>query len=138
VKPLFLTLFLLLASSFALAQDKSFNTIKMPNAKGKLIKSVLTFKDSDKTVEIRPVKGDTVTIPYSQIDRWAYEFTNQRTIALTEGKAHWLEVDYHLQDAAHKILVLQMQKHDYIRILDAVKAHTGIDVDLEGNANKRH
>jgi 2-keto-3-deoxy-L-rhamnonate aldolase RhmA len=56
----------------------------------------------------------------------------------TEGKSHWLEVDYHLQDAAHKILVLQMQKRDYIRILDAVKAHTGVDVDLEGNANKRH
>jgi hypothetical protein len=72
VKPLFLTLLTLLASSLAFAQDKSFNTVKLPNAKGKLIKSVLTFKDSDKAVEIRPIKGDAVTIPYAQIDRWAY------------------------------------------------------------------
>jgi len=107
----------------------------MPNPKGKLIKAVLTFKDSDKTVEIRPAKGNAVSIPYSAVDKWAYEFTTERTMALTEGKTHWLEVDYQDQDA-RRVLVLQMQKHDYIRILDAIKKHTGMDVDLEG-ANKR-
>jgi hypothetical protein len=107
----------------------------MPNGKGKLIKAVLTFKDDDKTVEIRPVKGDALSIPYGSIDKWAYEFTTERTVALTEGKTHWLEVDYHVQDA-HKELVLEMQKHDYIRILDAIKKHTGVDVDLEGKVNK--
>jgi hypothetical protein len=30
-----------------------------------------------------------------------------------------------------------MDKHDYIRILEALKAHTGIDADILGNANKR-
>jgi hypothetical protein len=30
-----------------------------------------------------------------------------------------------------------MDKHDYLRILEAVKAHTGKDADVLGNANKR-
>jgi hypothetical protein len=29
-----------------------------------------------------------------------------------------------------------MEKRDYIRILDAVKAHTGKDPEILGNANK--
>jgi hypothetical protein len=125
-----------LALTPAFAQDASFRDVKMPNPKGKLIKSVLTFKDSAKAVEIRPAKGQSVTIPYQSIDNWAYKFTTERTVAMTEGKTHWLEVDYQVPEG-HKTLVLQMQKHDYIRILDAVKKHTGMDVDLEGNANKR-
>jgi hypothetical protein len=134
MKPLQLTLLVILTATFGFAQN-SFRTIKMPNGKGKLIKAVLTFKDDDKTVEIRPVKGDALSIPYGSIDKWAYEFTTERTVALTEGKTHWLEIDYHEQDA-HKELVLQMQKQDYIRILDAIKKHTGFDVDLEGKVNK--
>jgi len=30
-----------------------------------------------------------------------------------------------------------MDKHDYLRILEAVKTHTGKDADVLGNANKR-
>jgi hypothetical protein len=136
VKPFLLALFLTATANLALAQYASFRTVKIPNSKGKLIKAVLTFKDDDKVVEILPAKSEAVSIPYNAIDKWVYEFTKERTVALTEGKTHWLEVDYHLQDA-HKVLVLQMQKSDYIRILDAVKSHTGMDVDLEGNVNKR-
>jgi hypothetical protein len=134
MKPIRLALLVILSATLGFAQN-SFRTIKMPNGKGKLIKAVLTFKDDDKAVEIRPVKGDAVSIPYSAIDKWAYEFTTERTVALTEGKTHWLEIDYHQQDM-RKVLVLEMQKHDYIRILDAIKAHTGVDVDLEGKVNK--
>lgn len=134
MRPLRLIFFLILTATFGFAQN-SFRDIKMPNGKGKLIKAVLTFKDDAKTVEIRPVKGDALSIPYDSIDKWAYEFTTERTVALTEGKTHWLEIDYHEQDA-HKVLVLEMQKQDYIRILDAIKKHTGVDVDLEGKVNK--
>ncbi len=136
MKPFHLALLLTATANLALGQNASFRTVRMPNPKGKLVNAVLTFKDDDKTVEVRPAKGDAVSIPYSAIDKWAYEFTTGRTVALTEGKTHWLEVDYRLQDA-RKVLVLQMQKRDYIRILDAVKKHTWMDVDLEGNANKR-
>jgi hypothetical protein len=134
MKPIRLAFFFLLATSLGFCQN-SFRTIKMPNGKGKLLKAVLTFKDDDKAVEIRPVKGDALTIPYGAIDKWAYEFTTERTVALTEGKTHWLEIDYHEQDV-RKELVLQMQKQDYIRILDAIKKHTGVDVNLEGKVNK--
>lgn len=134
MKPIQLALLVILTTTLGLAQN-SFRTIKMPNGKGKLIKAALTFKDDAKTVEIHPVKGDTLDIPYGSIDKWAYEFTTERTVALTEGKTHWLEIDYHEQDV-RKELVLQMQKQDYIRILDAIKKHTGVDVDLEGKVNK--
>jgi hypothetical protein len=30
-----------------------------------------------------------------------------------------------------------MDKHNYLRILDALKAHTGIDAEILGNADKR-
>jgi hypothetical protein len=136
VKKIHLTLLVILAASFGLGQDTSFRTVKLPTPKGKLLKAVLTFRDNDKTVEVRPSKGDVVSIPYSQIDKCSYQFTEERTIALTEAKTHWLELDYHDQDA-RKVLVLHMEKNDYVRILEAVKAHTGIDVELLGNANKR-
>ena len=37
-----------------------------------------------------------------------------------------------------KVFVLRMDKHEYLQILDAVKAHTGNDAEILGNANKRH
>lgn len=135
MKRIQLSLLLLLTTTLSFAQD-SFRTVKLPNGKGKLIRAVLTFKDDDKVVQITPIKGNAVSIPYGAIDHWAYEYSNERTVVLTEGKNHWLEVDYN-EDGARRKLVIQLQKHDYIRILDAVKAHTGADVDLEGNVNKR-
>ena len=98
---------------------------------------MLTFRDSDKALEVRPAKGVAVTIPYAEIDKCSYQYTAERTIAMTQAKNHWLEVDYHDQNA-HKVLLLHMQGRDYLRILDAVKAHTGIDVEILGNADKRH
>ena len=36
-----------------------------------------------------------------------------------------------------KVYVLRMDKKNYIRILDAIKAHTGQDAEVLGNAKKR-
>jgi hypothetical protein len=36
-----------------------------------------------------------------------------------------------------RTFVLRMDKHDYLRILDAVKTHTGKDAEILGNADKR-
>jgi len=134
---MFTLLAVLAAASLGLGEETSFRTVKMPDAKGRPRKAVLTFSDNDKAVEVHPAKGhDSVSIPYGQIDKCTYEYTTERTMVLTEGKSHWLEFDYHDQDA-RKVLVLQMQKKDYLRILDAVKAHTGLDVEILGNADKR-
>ena len=105
----------------------------MPNLKGKQIKAVLTFSDQDKAIEVHPAKGAAVTIPYGQIDKCDYEYTNAASWA---SKNHWLEIDYHDQDAP-KVFVLLMDKHDYLRILDALKAHTGIEAEVLGKPSKR-
>lgn len=55
---------------------------------------------------------------------------------LTKSRAHWLEIDYKTADLI-KAYVIRMDKNVYIRILDAVKAHTGKDAEILGNANKR-
>jgi hypothetical protein len=139
VKKIAFTLLLVLAAtSIGLAEQTSFRSVKLPHAKGKPKKAVLTFSDSNKAVEVRPAKGGVpVSIPYGQIDKCAYEYTTELTLVLTEAKNHWLEIDYHDQDA-HKVLLLQMEKKDYLHILDAVKNHTGNDVEILGNADKRH
>lgn len=137
MKPAQLMLLLVMTAASGLSADTSFRTVRMPNAKGKQIKAVLTFHDNDKTVEVRPAKGASVTVPYAEIEKCSYAYTAERTIAMTPAKTHWLEMDYHDQDA-HRALILRMGKKDYLRILDAVKVHTGIEVELLGNADKRH
>jgi hypothetical protein len=135
-----------------LAQETSFQHIKVPDTKGRQTKAVLTFSDDHKAIEIHPVKGKPTTIPYSTIDRCEYEFTkqfrvNEGTVAtapfgvgvvmmLMRSKSHWLEIDYHAQDIP-KSYVLRMEKHEYLRILDALKTHAGVDAQILGNADKR-
>ena len=123
---------MLLVATLGFADETSFRRVHMPNQKGKQIKAVLTFSDNDKAVEVHPAKGAAVTVPYSQIDKCKYEYTD----ALMGAKNHWLEIDYHDQDAP-KVLVLLMEEKEYLRILDALKAHTGIDAEVLGNARKR-
>lgn len=127
-----LLLLILAVASLGLAEETSFRSIKVANQKGKQIKAVLTFSDNDKAVEVRPAKADPVIVPYSQIDKCTYEYTN----ALMGDKNLWLEIDYHDGDA-RKVLILLMDKHNYLRILDALKTHTGIDAEILGNARKR-
>jgi hypothetical protein len=149
----FALLLTILTANFALGDETSFNRIKVPDAKGRESKAVLTFSDQEKAIEIRPAKRAPLNIPYSEIDKFAYEFTkqhrvNQGTIAtapvgvgavvmLTKSKSHWLEIDYHEQEMP-RTYVLRMDKHDYLRILDAVKKHTGKEAEILGNADKRH
>ena len=130
VLPIFVVLIPL---NYAVASDVSFNRIKVPNADGKRIKSVLTFSDTDHAIEVHPIKGKgiTVKIPYVEISKCSYEFTMQTS------KTHWLEIHY-THDQIPKTLVLRMDRHNYLRILDAVKTHTGQDAEVLGNAVKRH
>lgn len=119
-----------IVASLGFAEETSFRRVQMPNLKGKRIKAVLTFSDNDKAVEVHPAKGSAVTVPFSQIDKASYEFTE-----VLSSKTHWLQIDYHEQES-HKVLVLLMDKHEYIHILDALKAHAGIDAEVLGNADK--
>lgn len=141
-----------LACALCTAEETSFQHIKVPDAKGREVSAVLTFSDSRKAVEVHPEKGKNVSIPYAAIDKFSYEFTkhhrvNEGTIVtapigigavamLTKSRAHWLEIDYKDQDLM-KAYVIRMDKNNYIRILDAIKAHTGKDAEILGNANKR-
>jgi hypothetical protein len=135
------------------AADESFSRVKVPDAQGKPASAVLTFSDQNKTLEIRSVKGSDLTIPYNQIYKFAYEYTKRHRISertlitapigigalmmLTKGRSHWLEIDYDDPQNVRKAYVLRMDKHDYLRILEAVKSHTGKDAEILGNADKR-
>jgi hypothetical protein len=125
-----------LLTALGAVADASFR-VKVPDLTGKETRAVLTFNDLDKRVEIRAAKHVPVIIPYANIEKASYQFTHERTVALTEGKAHWLEIDYHDGDA-HKEIVVRMSSSTRIKILDALKSHVGIDADIEGNADKRH
>jgi hypothetical protein len=152
VKPTTLLAFVLLFTTLSLGEEASFDRVKVPDLKGRQSRAVLTFSDQDKAIEIHPSKRSAVTIPYTEIYKCSYEFTrkhriNEGSVAtapiglglivmLTRSRNHWLEIDYHDQELP-KVFVVKMDKHDYIHILDALKAHTGIEADVLGNAQKR-
>jgi hypothetical protein len=145
-------LVILLVVAAGLAEEASFHRVKVPDPKGRQTKAVLIFSDDRKEIEVHPVKGNALTVPYAAIDRCSYEFTkqfrvNEGTVAtaplgvgvvmmLMRAKSHWLEIDYHDQDIP-KSFVLRMDKHEYLHILDALKSHAGIDTQILGNADKR-
>ena len=136
----------------ASAEETSFHRIQVPNAKGNAVKAALTFSDQNKAIQIQPAKGASISIPYDVIDKFSYEYTkkhrvNDETIAtaplgigaiamVTKSRFHWLQIDYHQGDVPREY-VLRMDKHEYIQILDAIKAHTGKDAEILGNADKR-
>jgi hypothetical protein len=153
VNKIIATLLLILATAnFGHADGTSFRRVKIPHLKGREINAALTFSDTDKAVQVRPVKGEGVNIPYREIERCSYQFTRKHRIndftivtaplvvgavvMITKGKVHWLEIDYRERDVP-KVFVLHMDKHNYIRILEALKAHAGIDAEILGNAEKR-
>lgn len=123
---------MVVVAALGLAEETSFRRVHVSNVKGKEIKAVLTFNDQDKAIEVRPAKGAAVTIPYGKIDKCDYEFT----LGVMGDKTHWLKIEYHDQDLP-KEYVLRMEGHEYLHILDALKAHTGIEAAVVGNANKR-
>lgn len=145
-------LFVLISVSLGHSEEASFNSVKIPESNGKQTKAVLTFSDARKAIEVHPVKGSAVTIPYSQIYKCSYEFTKKRRVSegsiamaplgvgavmmLTKSKSHWLEIEYRA-DSVTNTFLLRMDKRDYVHILEALKTHTGIDAEVLGNADKR-
>lgn len=127
-------------------------SVKGPDAKGRAVKGTLAFNDDKKAVEIQPAKGSGTEIPYGEIDKFNYEYTKKHRVSegtiataavgvgavamLTKSRSHWLTIDYHEQNIP-KEYILRMDKRDYIHILDAIKAHTGMDAEVLGNADKR-
>jgi hypothetical protein len=143
--------FILTACIFSPGEDATFH-VRVPNLKGKQAKALLVFSDARKSLDIGGAKRNFATIDYGQIDRFSYEYTKEHRIKqgallmpasatvgaivmLTKSKSHWLEIDYHDADIP-KSLVFRMDKHDYLCILDALKAHTGKDAEILGDADK--
>jgi len=134
------------------ADESTFQGIHVPDSKGRPVKAVLTFSDQNKAVEVQPVKGPSLEIPYQNIDKFVYEYTkrhrvNEGTIItapigvgaavmMTKERNHWLEIDYRKENVP-MTYVIHMDKHNYLRVLDAVKKHTGMDAEVVGNADKR-
>jgi len=145
-------LMIFLVATLGVAEETSFSRVAAPDSKGRLTKAVLTFSDEHKAIEVHPVKGPAVSIPYDEIYKCAYEYTKKHRIneesiftapvgvgaivMLTKSRSHWLEIDYR-EGEVPKSFFLRMDKHEYLRILDAVKAHTGKDAEVLGNADKR-
>jgi hypothetical protein len=93
-----------------------------------------------------------VAVPYDQLDKFSYEYTKKHRITqgavvmvaslgagaivmLTKSKSHWLYIDYHEQSVP-KSVVLRMDKGDYKKIFNAVKTHTGKEIEFLGDAKK--
>jgi hypothetical protein len=138
--------------NLSFADETAFN-VKLADAKGKQAEARLIFSDNNKNVAIHVADRDFVTVPYDQLDKFSYEYTKKHRVTqgaivmvaslgagaivmLTKSKSHWLYVDYHEQSAA-KTVVLRMDKNDYKKIFDAVKAHTGKDVEFLGDAKEK-
>jgi len=134
--------------NLSLAEETAFRGVKVADAKGKQSDASLIFSDTNKNVVVRVADRDFVTMPYDQIDKFSYEYTKKHRITqgaivmvaslgagaivmLTKSKSHWLYIDFHEQNAP-KTLVLRMDKKEYKNTFEAVKAHTGKEVQFLG------
>ena len=132
--------------------DATFHGVKLADAKGKQTDAALIFSDSNKTVVVRVADREFLTIPYDHLDKFSYEYTKKHRVTqgavvmvaslgagaivmLTKSKSHWLYVDFHEQAAA-KSVVLRMDKGQYKAILEAVKTHTGKEVEFAQDTGK--
>lgn len=138
--------------SFCMAEETAFSGCKLADVKGKNADARLIFSDNNKNVVIRVADRDFVTIPYQNINKFSYEYTKKHRITqgaivmvaslgagaivmLTKSKSHWLYIDYQEQNVA-KSIVLRMDKNEYKKIFDAVKQHTGKEVEFLADAKK--
>ena len=134
-------------------EDTTFHGVKIADAKGKQPDALLIFSDSNKKLVVRVADQDIVAVPYDQLDKVSYEYTKKHRVTqgaivmvaslgagaivmLTKSKSHWLYVDFHEQ-AAPKSVVLRMDKNQYKSIIDAVKTHTGKEVALLKEGEKK-
>ena len=137
--------------AFSFGEETAFDGVKLADAKGKQAEARLVFSDNNKNLVVQVADRNAVTIPYEQLDKFSYEYTKKHRITqgavvmvaslgagaivmLTKSKSHWLYIDFHEQNVP-KTLVLRMDKKEYKRIFDAVKLHTGKQVEFLGDAN---
>ena len=135
------------------AEETAFNGVKLTDTKGRQAEARLTFSDSAKNLVVRVADRDFVTVPYDQLDKFSYEYTKKHRITqgavvmvaslgagaivmLTKSKSHWLYIDFHEQNVP-KNIVLRMDKHEYQKIFEAVKTHTGKEVEFLGDAKEK-
>jgi hypothetical protein len=135
------------------AEETAFNGVKLADAKGRQADARLIFSDSAKNLVVRVADRDFVTVPYDQLDKFSYEYTKKHRITqgavvmvaslgagaivmLTKSKSHWLYIDFHEQNVP-KNIVLRMDKHEYQKIFEAVKTHTGKEVEFLGDAKEK-
>jgi hypothetical protein len=140
----------LVMGNLSIAEETAFNGVKLADAKGKQADARLIFSDTNKNVVLRVADRDFVAIPYDQLDKFSYEYTKKHRITqgavvmvaslgagaivmLTKSKSHWLYIDFREQGVP-KSLVLRMDKKEYKRIFEAVKTHTGKEVEFVGDA----
>lgn len=136
----------LFISGVARGDDTVFSKIKVADPTGKQVDARLVFSDANKNVVVRVANRDFVTVPYDHVDKFSYEYTKKHRITqgavvmvaslgagaivmLTKSRSHWLYIDFH-EDNAAKSVVLRMDKKEYQSILDAVRTHTGKDVEM--------
>jgi len=149
-----LTLMLVMFMNCAVADDVTFSKVKVTDPKGNQTDARLIFRDDAKTLLIKVADRDFVVIPYEALDKFSYDYTKKHRITegaivmvasigiggivmLTKKKSHWLYINFHDQSAA-KSIVLRMDKSDYKQIIDAVKAHTGRDVEFLDPKKKKN
>ena len=147
-----LAVILMVALNVSFGEETAFNGCKLADVKGKQAEARLIFSDDAKSVIVRSVDRDVVTIPYENIDKFSYDYAKKHRITqgaivmvaslgagaivmLTKSKSHWLYIDFHEQNAP-KSVVLRMDKNEYQKIFAAVKTHTGKDVQFIGEASK--
>ena len=149
-KLLAILLALFITANLTFAEETAFRGVKLADAKGKQADASLIFSDNNKSVAVRVADRDFVTIPYDKIDNFSYEYTKKHRIAqgavvmvasvgagaivmLTKSKSHWLYIDYREENVT-KTVVLRMDKNEYKKIFEAVKEHTGKQVEFLGDA----
>jgi hypothetical protein len=141
----------LAVGNLSFADQTAFN-VKLADAKGKQAEARLIFSDDNKNLAIPLADRDLVAVPYEQLDKFSYEYTKKHRITqgavvmvaslgagaivmLTKSKSHWLYIDYHEQNIP-KSVVLRMDKNNYKKIFEAVKTHTGKEVEFVGDAKE--
>src|SRR5246127_4766295 len=140
----------LVLSGVTFGEGAVFSKVKVADPTGKQVDARLIFSDANKNLVVRVAERDFVTVPYNQVDKISYEYTKKHRITqgavvmvaslgagaivmLTKSKSHWLYIDFHEQNIP-KSVVLRMDKKEYKGIFDAVKTHTGKDVEFLGDA----
>jgi hypothetical protein len=118
---------LMAALNVSFAEETAFSGCKLADVKGKQAEARLIFSDEAKSVIVRSMDRDVVSIPYVSIDKFSYDYAKKHRI--TQGAIV-------MEQNAPKSVVLRMDKSEYRKIFDAVKTHTGKDVQFVGEAGK--